>query len=913
MKKRITAVLLSGIMTVSSFCSLPINANAAEEYLIRDKWGFCTTQNYAESEHFVIFYGNNDTTGYVNDSFLRKNLDYYEKYWHCYSEYLGMDDINVDIYGRSQQKYKTNVYLTYTGLPRTEFAEGWAFMSSEDGYGIEIISPEAMLDDMTTSHEFGHVVTMQQKAWVDSGITGAWWEPLANWFREMYLDSDYNTGQKKTEFFEPYLRNLSLTLPHGRNYYQTWPFLSYLSYNPDNIQGLGIGCVKRMISEAKMEEYPLDTLTRLFGTDAQTILGHYAKRMATLDIGPKELYRSQLKTLLSNSPHFWNLIYTVPRYTEGRYISPEEEAPMQGGINIIPLDITGERISVSLNGLSNDSNAGWQACIVTEDESGNASYSDLFGDGGSASINTNGAVKAYITVIGTPKTFNRCNAFHKENDSPYKTGDERRRYPYEFTLKGAEVQQSGGFQKSVWGHTHSNGGGWVDYSARVADSVYVGPDAMVLGNAVLTGNVRVEDHAVVANSVTATDNVIISGHAVVNGGGWVYDNGWYEGSVKLSGSAQISGSAVVYNSCTVSDNAKVLQKAYLSEGTTVKDSAVVMGMAAPTGRSTYSGTAILDGDYTNSENKQSGIGYGWLDDYGWIQAQDGMTSGYDFSGRSDVWAADSNASTDALVKGAVWQAERTSAYGVLSFDGDNDYAVIDSSAVRSRNLQISFAVLPKGGKSQQEVFHFGDDRAYMSFTPKTANGKAEFTVSDGTDTQFLAAPSLPEGRWSKVTVLLMDGYAVLYIDGQPVDTQESKLSPVSVLSASNNDMCYLGKGVTGEDFKGAIDYINFSYKTIAEPATVYSESEDPEPEQSSEPITEPPTEPETEPFTETQPQIITGDVNADRQLNAADIVMLSKWLVKAGELTDPEAADADESGTVNITDLLIIKRLILNK
>ena len=146
MKKRFLAVILSNVIAVSVFMFLPLKTYAAEEYLVRDKWGFCTTQNYAESEHFVIFYGNNDTTGMVNDAFIKKNLDYYEKYWHCYGEYLGMENMNVDIYGRSSQKYKTNVYLTYTGLPRSEFAEGWAFMSSEDGYGIEIISPEAMLD-----------------------------------------------------------------------------------------------------------------------------------------------------------------------------------------------------------------------------------------------------------------------------------------------------------------------------------------------------------------------------------------------------------------------------------------------------------------------------------------------------------------------------------------------------------------------------------------------------------------------------------------------------------------------------------------------------------------------------------------------------------------------------------------------
>ena len=188
---------LTALISCAALCAVQLSGigsyktvKAADDtYLIRDKWGYCTTANYAESEHFVIFYGNNDTTGEVNEAFLKRNLEDYEKLWHCYGEYLGMTEMNSDIYGKSQQKYKTNVYLTYTGLDR--FSEGWAFMSSEDGYGIEIISPKAMLDDLTIAHEFGHVATLHQKAWVDQDITGAWWEPLANWFREMYLGSDY--------------------------------------------------------------------------------------------------------------------------------------------------------------------------------------------------------------------------------------------------------------------------------------------------------------------------------------------------------------------------------------------------------------------------------------------------------------------------------------------------------------------------------------------------------------------------------------------------------------------------------------------------------------------------------------------------------------------------------------------------
>ena len=122
MKKHLTAALTALTMTASVLSAFPVQTTAAEEYLVRDKWGYCTTANYAESEHFVILYGNNDTTGQVNDAFLKRNLENYEKLWHCYGEYLGMENMNVDIYGKSTQKYKTNVYLTYTGLD--QYAEG---------------------------------------------------------------------------------------------------------------------------------------------------------------------------------------------------------------------------------------------------------------------------------------------------------------------------------------------------------------------------------------------------------------------------------------------------------------------------------------------------------------------------------------------------------------------------------------------------------------------------------------------------------------------------------------------------------------------------------------------------------------------------------------------------------------------
>ena len=876
----LTCVVL-GSSQLTGFQGFHTVTAADDIYLIRDKWGYCQTANYAESEHFVIFYGNNDTTGKVNDAFLKRNLEDYEKLWHCYGEYLGMNDMNVDIYGKSKQKYKTNVYLTNTGLDK--YPEGWAFMSAEDGYGIEIISPEAMLDDLTIAHEFGHVVTMQQKAWVDQDITGAWWEPLANWFREMYLGSEYYTGNVKTCWFEPYIRNMSLTLPHGRNYYETFPFLLYLSYNPDNIDGLGVKFVQKMISEAKPNEYPFDTITRLTGTDAQIIFGQYAKRMATFDFGPKDAYQNEFNNKLAATPYYWNLFYTIPEDNGTGWLqSPQWESPMQGGINIIPLNITGNEISVDFHGVSDDENAGWQACIVTVDSNGNESYSDLFGSGEKMTVPSKGAVSAYITVSAMPKKLYRVNAFHKERDSAYRLGEERRRYPYEIKLTGADVQQSGGYRKGN-GHIHSNGGGWVSNSAKVDDSVFVGKNAMVLGSAKVSGNVRIEDYAIVAGTAVVKDNAVISGHAVVDGGGWVYLNGWQQGNVEISDNAIVTDSAVVALSSKLSGNAKVSQKAYLYEAVKVTDNAEIKGISYVYGDSSYSGSAIADGDYSNAEIKSNGIGFGWLDENGWYNKPDSYIAAYDFSDNSKYWAIDNYSSTSARLIGSEWSSERTSAKGVINFNGKEDHVQIEESLLLSNNLQISLATLWKGGANNQELFRFGDESAYMSFTPSNSDNRAEFTITDGKVIERLTySSSLAKGSWSKVTVRIIDGKISMLIDGKLSDSKNCNINPIDIFNSSIDD-----KAVLGKEYKGAIDYLYLYNSETAEPNYTYS-------------------------GIETIVEKVLGDVDANGKFEVADLVLTQKWLLasKDTELKDWEAGDLYEDNKIDTFDLCIMRKLL---
>ena len=55
---------------------------------------------------------------------------------------------------------------------------------------------------------------------------------------------------------------------------------------------------------------------------------------------------------------------------------------------------------------------------------------------------------------------------------------------------------------------------------------------------------------------------------------------------------------------------------------------------------------------------------------------------------------------------------------------------------------------------------------------------------------------------------------------------------------------------------------------------------------------------------------IRGDVNADGDLNIADVVMMQKYLTGSNDLIDWEAGDLSENGRIDIFDLIMLRRLL---
>ncbi len=58
---------------------------------------------------------------------------------------------------------------------------------------------------------------------------------------------------------------------------------------------------------------------------------------------------------------------------------------------------------------------------------------------------------------------------------------------------------------------------------------------------------------------------------------------------------------------------------------------------------------------------------------------------------------------------------------------------------------------------------------------------------------------------------------------------------------------------------------------------------------------------------------IAGDVTADGKFDLADIVMMQKWLLGKGEITDWKAGDMNKDNFINIYDLCLMKRNLINQ
>lgn len=879
--------------------------------MVRDPfYNYSKGYNYYESEHFQFIWGNSGESSRVTTEFLEGNAKNMEECWDVYMIDLEMEppsqSTNIEL--RDGNYYKTNIYISGTGLDG--MTDDWAYMSYDNGgFAYMFCCVDSMQynpPSWVLPHEFGHVLTAHQLGWNSNKYSYAWWEAMGNWYREQYLYSDYSTDDTGygTDFFETYMKNLSLTFPCGRDFYAAWPFLQYLTENPDNLQGYGKSFVKTMLQEGQTDEYPFDMVERLAEADIKDTLGNFAKHMAGLDFTNGDAYRARLNELLEQGSWNWQQIYTMLEPisgTDNTYQVPTERAPQYAGLNIVPLNSTASSFDVTLNSLTNVAGADWRACVVQQTSDGECTYSELFSDDDTVNIQTVTGGQIYLVVIATPD-LNTITKVGLPSGSDSEFSEEvvpftaKEQYPYSVTFSdGVSIEQRIVETGSNWWesyHTHPNGGGTVSDSATVSDSVYVGPNAKVLGNAVVSGNARIEDHAVVQDNASVSDNAVIGGYAIIAEG------------ANISGNARVDDTALVMGQAQVKDNARVIESACVYGTYTMIDNAVAKGMAFCMANGSISGQGTVDGDYYDDGDKSvsKGTAFGWVSSQEYVNAlpyTDKLIYSYDFNDDSTYSFADKYTSTYGTSYGApLWEASRTSANGVVTLNGNQQYLNLDRSILYTDDIDFQIAVLIRSDAPSQTILHLGNKNAYVKLT--CGSDGLNLILTDGDKTETLTADPLNLGEWYTVRFVIEGDNAQLIINGETVTNGTVTLDPIDIASAvltSDSTAAYRIGAIdnTENSLCGSIDFVRIYRGRGADPTETYSDKED---------IT---LEPELHPS-----QTLVGDCDFNAKITILDLALLKKLILGNKELSNKLKAASDVNGddTISLADVVVMQKFI---
>ncbi|KAF2258327.1 hypothetical protein CC78DRAFT_595522 [Lojkania enalia] len=353
---------------------------------------------YKDSAHFRV-YG-------VDSATADKTLGMLEAAHLCFVEQQGWRTPGLSWKTTTDGPYyKTNVYRVEASAMPGAAAQTWT--DGDKGLSFLKIVNQYMTTPGVVVHEFGHSMHYSEKNWIDQTRTGAWWEPIANFIADLYIATPLCTTAKVT-FNQATTGDTLIELKKvigdsfqvlvdgtsgSGNYYQSWPFLSYITNNPDNYSGLGSQALLDMIRKYKIgsNETPLHSLERLLGggVTIQNVVGRYWARMAFVDIGhvkARDMFERQRSGL-----NYANL----DSNGNGRYTVKSARAPRYMGANIIPLRVTGTSIGVGIT-------AGGQytATLAIKASNGSVRYVDAVN--GSVSANLGSGEEAMLVVANTP-------------------------------------------------------------------------------------------------------------------------------------------------------------------------------------------------------------------------------------------------------------------------------------------------------------------------------------------------------------------------------------------------------------------------------------------------------------------------------------------------------------------------------
>jgi len=370
---------------------------------------------FKDSNRFRLYYGAGSklgpkgNLGTHSDADVNKILEHMEKVYDFYVTNRGFKSPAQSVHASKPGFFKINVY-SVTDID----AGGFMGYNGTAGLSYLVMRSNLLNVDHISTHEFGHGITLAEAIWIDKARTGAWWETVAQWFADTYIyplngSSEFNVNSAHI--------GSNLTIVHKDNLYEAWPFLTYLTNNPDNYANLGRDAIRTLIRAHQDQETPLHSLARLTQpVSVQTVLGRYRARMAYGDIG-HPLIQQQVLNAQKNASFRTQAYHNLEAVDSSTYRVVAARKPQYAGSNIIPLTATGTgQITIQVTNLGNGlSDSNFTAVVAIKASNNSVRYVDLANGAGSFSLAS--GEESSLVVTNTPNTLYQYNAFESTSTS----------------------------------------------------------------------------------------------------------------------------------------------------------------------------------------------------------------------------------------------------------------------------------------------------------------------------------------------------------------------------------------------------------------------------------------------------------------------------------------------------------------
>ncbi|WP_331352864.1 cellulose binding domain-containing protein [Cellvibrio sp. UBA7671] len=375
---------------------------------------------YKDSNRFRLYYGADNkrgpkgNLGIHSDADVTRMLEHMEKVYDYFVRDRGFKSPAQSIHANRPGSFKINVY-SVTDID----AGGFMGYNGTAGLSYLVMRSNLLNVDSISTHEFGHGITLAEAIWIDKARTGAWWETTAEWFADTYMSPLTNN----TNFDVNSMHAASnLTIVHKDNLYQAWPFMNYLSNNPDNYANLGRDAVRNLIRAHQGQETPLHSLARLVQpTSIKTLVGRYRARIAYGDIG-HPLVQQKVLAAQRDASFRTRAYRNLESIGSNMYRVLEARKPQFTGSNIIPLTATGSGdINIQVTNLGNGlSDSNFTAIVAIKATNNSVRYVDLANGAGSFQLAS--GEEASLVVTNTPDSLYLYNAFESTSTNPESIG-----------------------------------------------------------------------------------------------------------------------------------------------------------------------------------------------------------------------------------------------------------------------------------------------------------------------------------------------------------------------------------------------------------------------------------------------------------------------------------------------------------